>query len=549
MLANNHNCKLQSQYFKTMQRQHIERIIPSDDISVLLPLGNMFSNNPDLAYAFASEAYFLFTAQGRCTADDFQPSYNLLAHYGVALSNLFFGYDFVSGDMSLYTSSLTILKSLASKGFLKGKKNPIAMELNDIEKKLYESDRIRKSIKDGNKLISVRLDYEVIGGTVIFKPTIPRSPIDLNNFIIVPFLSVNEAMSTLTRVLSKYVLKIVQGDKIRYVTKNEDVLASIYGAERAKYLVSHIPDPRTMRFYVPSIGASIYSAGLTNIRLDAVDSISYVSSLAEIDLSEITLDFSQAKDYFAFVVNSMDSNGVAIVASDIVIPSYNVTVAEAKREIIEVSERMYNREVYDFMKSHSDLFNIEEYKKLPSKYGNKYEVLQTPTSVEVLRGMLEHGIYKVLLTSRKGSLSTVICTNDHKSLSKFYGKRYTKYYESEGNRLREMRYYILINKPNLIAPDDLKSTCSMFNLDYIYDMGIKMTGSTDVDRGMCVKAYILQCIDSCLNDIKDVTTVVRQPHLVTVRSLEARIDEEGNPVGYYKYIDLKSIVSIIKLAD
>ena len=112
MLASNHICAVQAQNFKVMQNCHIQSMIPCSNSSVLLPLNQMFINNPNLAYAYACEAYKLFMNQKRCSESDFQSSYTVLASYGVALSSLFFAYEIKTGKMALYTSSVSILKQL-----------------------------------------------------------------------------------------------------------------------------------------------------------------------------------------------------------------------------------------------------------------------------------------------------------------------------------------------------------------------------------------------------------------------------------------------------
>lgn len=542
MLGNNHICNVQSQNFKVMQSQHMMSVIPGSNISVLLPLSEMFRVNNSLAYAYASEAYKVFISQKRCTESDFQGSYNLLAHYGVALSSLFFAYDTSNGKMALYTTSISILKQLATKSFLKGKKQPIAIELQDIEKKLYESDRIKKSIKEGNKLIAVRLDSEVVGTNVVFTPTIPRSAIDLNSFIIVPFLAMNEAMSVLNTVLQDRVLRITQGDKVRVVTKNIQVLSSIYGESRAQYLVSQMPDARVLRFYVPSLGASIYTAGITNIHLEAVDSIEVVGSLAEVDLTEIKLDYSQAKDFFVNAVKKLPAKDIHIIAEDINIQQYNTTAKEAKKEILEVVDCLYDREVYDFMKAHPQYFDLNAYRQLPSKYGDKYEEIKIPSNIEDLRTLLNTGVYKILTNNRTGSLSTIIGTNDVKCLEKIFGRSYYKKYESEGNRLRAMEKVIKAKYPDKIPADKLITLREKYNLGYV---------STEVkESDSFVKSnLVLGEIYRYLQEIELNKTVIKQPHLVTVRSCEAKIDNEGKPVGFYKNIDVKSIISITRLSD
>ena len=543
MLAKNHICNVQEQNFKVMQNSHMQKVIPGSNISVLLSLNEMFTDNNNLAYAYACEAYKLFVSQKRCTEDGFQGSYNLLAHYGVALSGMFFAYELKTGKMSLHTSSLSILRTLATRSLLKGKKQPIAIELQDIEKKIYDSDRIKKSIKDGHKLVSVRLDSEVVGNNVVFIPTIPRSAIDLNEFIIVPFSAVNEAMRVLNYVLQERVLRITQGDKVRVVTKNSQLLQSVYGASREAYLNSQVPDARVLRFYVPSLGASIYTAGITNIHLEKIDSIEVVSSLAEVDLSEIKLDYSQAKDFFLSKVKSLPAKDVHDIAYELGIESYNATAKESKKEIKDIVDCMYDRDVYDYMKRNPKLFDLDEYKKLPSKFGDKYEDLQIPSTIDDLKALLNKGVYKVLVNNRSGSLSTIICSNDTKCLEKIYGKKYFRNYESEGNRLRALKSEITKKYSDGITDEKLVKICDKYNLMHVsYEVG-------GFKKGVYPAEEVLKVIRLYELDIENRKTVVKQPHLVTVRSCESKLDTDGNPVAFYKNIDLKSIISLTRLSD
>ena len=546
MLASNHICAVQAQNFKVMQNCHIQSMIPCSNSSVLLPLNQMFINNPNLAYAYACEAYKLFMNQKRCSESDFQSSYTLLASYGVALSSLFFAYEIKTGKMALYTSSVSILKQLATQNILKGKKNPIAAELQDIEQKLYTSDRIRKSIKDGNKLVCVRLDSSVVGTNVVFTPTIPRSPISLSEYILIPFIAMNEAMSYLNGVLQKSVLRITQGDKVRIVTKNMELLSSIYGQSRAQYLVSQVPDARVLRFYVPSVGASIYTAGITNIHLEAIDSIEVVNSLAEIDLSEIRLDYSQAKDFFISTIKKLPAKDIHNIANDLSIEQYNANVKEARDGIIDVVDCLYDREVYDYMKSHPQYFNLSAYKNLTSKYGNKYEEVPIPSSINDLKALLNKGVYKILANNRTGSLSTIICSNDKNCLAKIYGKKYFRLYESEGNRLRAMEKIVKAKYPDKITAGTLCKLRDKYNLGGICSEVNLEVNAPDEEMD---SSFLLGIIAQHLQDVELRKTVIIQPSLVTVRSCEAKLDKEGNPVNFYKNLDLNSIISIVRLSD
>ena len=66
---------------------------------------------------------------------------------------------------------------------------------------------------------------------------------------------------------------------------------------------------------------------------------------------------------------------------------------------------------------------------------------------------------------------------------------------------------------------------------------------------MVDSSFVLGSIDRYLQEVEMRKTVVKQPHLVTVRSCESKLDNEGNPVAFYKNIDIKSIISITRLSD
>lgn len=544
MLYKNHICNVQSQNFALMQDEYMRKVIPGDNISLLLPLNQMFIQNSNLAYSFACETYKVFVNQHRCTEDDFKSNYAQLATYGVALSGMFFAYELATGKMSLYTSSISVLNFLASRGMLVGKKDSIVIELQDITKKLYDSDRIKKSIKDGNKIVSVRLDPSIVNQTVVFTATIPRSALTLTDYIFVPYSAMSKAYQSLSDILKDKVFKIVQGDKVRYVTRNAGLLCSIYGNERTSYLLSQLPDARIQRFYLPSVGASIYTAGVTNIHLDKVDSVQYVTSLAEIDLSEIKLDYSQAKDFFLDTFRKLPAEGVHAVAEGMGIEATG-NARDVRKEVITHLDDMYDSEVYKLMKGYPQFFDLDKYKKLPSKFGDKYESVVIPSSKEDLVKLLQEGIYKILLIKRSGSFSTVICTNDKKSLAKIYGLNYFKYYESDGNRLRALGSIIKAKYPNKITVDKFVKARTKYNLGFVCSDMISDNSAPDKELD---SSMILGEIDKWLREVEMRKNVVKQPHLVTVRSCEAKLDKDRNPVDFYKSIDLNSIVQITRLS-
>ena len=269
-----------------------------------MTLREMLVARPDMCQMFADETYKEFEQRNWCDSEDYQLRYEQLATYGVLLSNLVFAYDCSKGTLSLYTSSVTKLKQLAQSGMLKGKKEPIPIEIDKIEKTLYSSDRIKKSIRTGGKLLSVRLDTEVKDGSVVMTATIPRTAISLDTHLIVPFTAMTRAHELLYKVFRQSICRVRMGDKVRDVSFNESLLVNIYGEERTKNLMSFLPNIYTLRFYVPNIGASKYVPGVTNISIANIDAIDPIT-LADVDLSEVNMNYDLVVPYFNKIVKNM----------------------------------------------------------------------------------------------------------------------------------------------------------------------------------------------------------------------------------------------------
>lgn len=550
MLGNNHICKVQSQNFKLMQQQWMQTHLTGDNISVLMPLRQMLAENPSMTYQFASEAYKLFVATGRCKESDFQDSYEQLALYGVAMSNFFLSYNTNTENFALYTSSYSILEALAHQGVLKGKKDPIQIELQKLKNTLVESDRVKSSMKKGDCIQAVRLDPEVCGNTVVFTATVPRSQLNINEEVLISYQAMDFAMAYINQILQEKILRVTMGEKVRVVTKNYSILAMIYGEARAKYLISRAYDPRIESFYVPSVGASIYTAGITNLKLKDVDKIEVIQSIQDIDLSEVKLDYSKAKDFFIKSVKGMSAEQIHKLGDICMLGEYNLTAKAAKESLADSYVNSVNdRELYDMMKAHQDLFDLSKYNDLPNKFGNDFEQVEVPTSIKDLEELLKTGVFKILITARKGGLSTIIGTNSSKELARVYGKAYYSKYESEGNRLRALEKAIRDKYKDSMTVEQLCKERKKYGLEYICsDVNLEVNAPDEVLGEDDIKHVMMEIYQN-QNAIENRKTVVKQPGLVTIRSCEAYVGDDGAIKNFYKNIDLKSVISIIRLSN
>lgn len=519
MLSNNHICKVQSQYFKQLEQAYFQRSFSEVPCSLLMSLRDMFNKNKEMCYAFAVEAYRYMITANKCNGDDFENSYELMATYGVSMSSVLWGYSLKNGSMSLYTTSIGILNGLASRGILKGKKEPIAIELQNIEKTLYQSDRIKKSLREcKNKLVCVRLDTELQGNNLVMKCTVPRSAPTLDDTIFIPFDAVKCATDMLHNILQSRILRVRMGDKVRDVTLNHEVLASIYG-ERANMLSSFIPDVYTQRFYVASVGASKYTLGVTNIKLAEIDEIKPVS-LADIDLSEINLDYSMVYDHFKERVDKIPENKLGIIAEDFGLDCLNAPSDDIRLRLKDVCLELYPKDIWDIMKKYPRVFATSSYMKKKSKYGDNYTRVEKPKSVSELVDLLKSGVYKIVITKRNGTFSTIIGTNNEKCLQRILGADYIAKYESLGVRLRYAKHLF----------DSGKSLGEVRKLS-----GLQELGTSGID--------LATELNERLGEIEMKKTVVKQNHLVGVRNLQVTSEKD-----FYKNIDINSIVEVISLS-
>lgn len=529
MLADNRICKVQSQFFPVLEKQYFDSYaLNQNDCRVLMPLSSMFNFNREMCTWFASTAKDAFISLGICDESIWKSNYWQLAHYGVFLSNFVFAYNLKEQDASkkfrLYTSSITLLKDLARRGLLHSKKGSIDIELDKIENEFYSSKKISNTLKDGKKIFSVRIDFEIGSeGKPIFYPTVPKSMINLDDYIFAPVQAVVQAQQSLTQLLLGGMYKVICGTKERFVTLNDQILSSIYGSDRARFLTTQRKDALTDSYYVPSVGASIYTAGVTNIKITDIDLIVPVQSIVEIDLSELKLDFSMLPEYFMEKLLKADKRAVDVVSIYFDIDSKELSFEENINIIKDKVRHCSSAELWKFMKQHQAIFNTAEYLQLPNKYGSEYTRVNIPRTKEELDKLLKAGVFKILTQKRNGSFSTIIGTNSSAELKRILGDNYFAEYEATGTKLRYLR-------DNIDKVPNIYDTCKGLGLEDVCP-----NINTPLEE-------VKHNIDLALTDNEFRKTVIKQPHLSLVRNCQAT--DKNN---YYAYVDVKNIVDLVCL--
>ena len=509
--------------------------------NILLPLSSAFLSDKAFALTCVNEAISKFKSLGLSITDEiYTNNYAQLAKYGVLYNSFVFGYDLKTGKLALYTNSTDLLKQLRKQGILVNKKGNIDALLQQIDEVLNNANKISKTFEEPNKLITCRLDLEMIADKFYFTPTGLRLTINTNDIVLVPYRIFEVVMETFNSDLQDVVFKIVQGDKIRIITKNRKVLEELYGKSRTDFLLSQQYNVMAAKMYAPVVGASIYTAGVTQVKLTDLSSIQMISleeAKKYVDFEDIKLDLSSVKSFFFDSLKDKNDYDVRLIAEtygvrDVHNKSLEQVIEELQKEISTIP----NHELWALMKA-SNAFDLDKYRKMPSKFGTSYNSVEIPKTKEDLDKLLKTGVFKILSIKRDGTYSTVIGTNSPKSLNAILGKDYLKY-ESEGVRLRYAANYV---KSYLNGEYTFSNVNDLFKyyfledkVTHVIDGASKLTGSE-----------LLEKIKGLLSNVDDRTTVMKQPHLSTIRCL----DVETNSGGFYRSIDVKTIVEIVQLSE
>lgn len=536
MLSSNNVCSMQRDRINYLQGLHSKAFLEGQASSIVGTLCEMFTADSALMYAFAGEAYKLFVTRGLCTESEWQSRYSELATYGYALGNMFYVYNLVDDKIELHTSSFGVLSSLASRGLLLTKGVSAEADVLKFRKALVDSKRISASIKAGGTLQTVRLDSVREGKLLKFKGVVPRSPINLGESLILPLNALESCATFLSSMLESRILEITSKDRVRVVTKNREVLGGVYSPTRVDFLLAHSRSHMLENgtFYVPSIGASEYTMGVSNIKLWDIDKIRLLNDLSSVDLQYVNVDLTMVKDYYESKVSTMSDSGILKVAGYWGMVTDNIAPTVLKTYCIGI--RKYNKDYFDLIKALPDLFSVNELKSVVNKYGSLNLEVMPRTNAELSR-MLWTGVFRVVSRTKKGSMSTTIVTNSQKELSRLLGRSYPRVYESEISKLSMAKSYL--ERKGMLEP------ISNEELDIVESIfGVWVDKDKPNDR----MGVTLDIGDRLYQVKESKNSVNRTTSSVLVRCCTPEINEDGSPIGYYRYLDCSGIVSMTQLS-
>ena len=371
-------------------------------------------------------------------------------------------------------------------------------------------------------------------------------------FFIVPYTYVMFYMKAVEALLKKgYTLRVHQSlsgiEKIRLITTNQEILSKYCDVLEATKGLTAKFFPLKGFFYAPSIGAPSTSAMVTNINL--FDTTVIKNSLPnDFKTYNITKPSDAVGDMIAegLIINKL----MTLKAEDIGDFYYIIENLPAKRYFAADAENISDGDIAKYLHSLSDFSKKRVYSMLGIEkelarrraiIGNGRQM--TAKEINDIENTFKNGICRVIIQKKDCRLSAVMGTNNKVILQKIYGNPLK--YESFAHR-----FYILLNwlsdEGSNLSDDSINEELKYLGLGYGTE-GIKAvnaylsTDRNDIDEEN-LKGALADIIGVSLKRSNAQVSTNKVSTNVLVRTLTARLDENHNPVDYYKYIDKSKII-------
>lgn len=557
MLYYNKTANLAKQMMVQETDKFFNAFLQGNTSCILPSIRDLATRNQNLAYTLAAEVYKIFIEKKWMSPSDWSVKYYTLVAYGFLMCDLAFIYNPDNEKFELHTSSVSMIQRLASQGYVEGatKKDAAELSVQKAVDALSGNKKILTSLKKDNVIQTVRLDPSMNGRELKFKITVPRSQVDIVKTMIVPFTCYMQVIKDLQSLFKRGFVKVTmnEGEKVRVVTLNHGLLSKIYTPDRVNQLSGFAPNAYMKSFYVPSVGASVYSLGVTNIKPETIDTLEIVN-LKDIDLSEVNVDFTMVRPYFIQQLNNLNLQQLKTLIKNLAIP-VDASFTRSKAGCISVLEnwvytsqdsKAYESNLYLLMKE-SPFFDISGLSNMQNIYGNMMQQVNYPGSPAGLAQLLNTGVFRITTRRRAGSMSTHIVTNNPTELKRVLGDDYFARFESYGVKLNyAMNLVVAVGKKYgsntpLKKESDIYSKLAEFDI-YLPD--------EDKEKVLTYEDLYVVLNKAKANEVDANKTVVSQAHLVVARNCQAWYSpEEQKAYDYYKNIDPNSIVSIIRLSE
>lgn len=537
MLYENEDCKKALSMAVSTQSRCTMRELQSGSNYVVGNIFDLVRVNPEIGVLFVNEAHACLVGAEIIPDTDeiWEKHYSQLIVYGLALSSLFYVYDTTKDGLSLHTSSISLIKSLLDAGKLEASKGRLLQD--EYQRWVKQISSIGTTFKEGNTVRTLRLELQPSGKYTV---TIPRSCVNFLEQPIIPYDVLTNELRSIVTLSASNLLKITMADKVRFVSTNQSILEKVYGAKRALSLLKMTEGMQMgdSSIYLPSVGASVHTPGLTCVDLISVDFITG-ASLEEVDLSEVSINYDKAKPFLLSKINAQTIPDILRVFN---IPKETMagkSTADIKEYLTACIIRTFDADVYNaiFRLGYSE----EEYSSFSTPLGDCYQEVDVPSSASALRARLDTGVYKIIYTKRDGKFGTLIGTNCGKLLREVYGKGYMRKFESEGVRLSKVLHKVM--QTNTVEVDYVATLCENLGLDILAEeIKKKFLLSKEVSS-----EEVVSIVERHIDGVESRKTTKPNPDNVLIRNCFATT-EGGVSNNYYRSIDFRTICAIYKMS-
>lgn len=500
--------------FGTIQDKSYLKTVSDTELSIYIEAGNYDSENDAFFAKYFTWGYM----------------------YALLRDSLFYVYDVEKDALALHVGGIDTLSYLNRCDLLEAPKGKV---LSDEFKRYEKHFSNPYSVFPQNDCVkTVRLELQPSGK---FSVTIPRSAVNFKESPIFTFLQLLNELKMFKTLAGGQILKIEMGDKVRYVTTDKGLLRMVYSSERVDSLYkSAVTTPMgSTSMYLPSVGASAYSFGLTRLDLLTLDRVS-AGNLEEIDLSNVNVNFDKVKPFLLSKLNSqnlMKFTSALNILTELLAGKSN---AEVKELVVATISRGYDADLFESMKALG--YSAKDLEEFSTPVGDCYTEVAIPSSANALRARLDTGVYKIIFTKRDGRMGTIIGTNCAKYLRETLGGGYFKKFESEGVRLSALMKKVM--KEETINIDALAKSCEeTYGLPIVAS---EIRGTFVLSDTASVEE-VTAIIEKYMSGVESRKTSKPNPDNVLIRNCFATL-EGGVSNNFYRNVDFKMIRQIYKLS-
>lgn len=444
---------------------------------VFTSLKGLCGMSPNLYNEYYGKAYLLFNQAGALTQEN-ATNYDIITFYGMAMSGRFMVLTPRTGKAELFTSSLTELNALHKEGRLVKRDGTLA-DMETFYKKFYIAEGtidkgMAKSLNENDTFFAVKLEPKFSNGCMKYIASMPRPTRKLSESVIVPIVELTCGVNCIRELAKKHLLtaKVSRPDGSideRYITLNPNILSQYYDTDRVNDLLRRSTkfDVNLNKNYLPSVGASIHSEGISNISPFALEGIA-ICQKPNIDRTLLNFDYSVVPQVFMDALGKLSQEQLSVIQQAFKVNPEAQTRFQVESEIKQTILTVRNTNLFKFMQQHPDMFDMNTLLQTKKTYIKGMKRVDIPKTTQELRDLLNQSICRVRIKRTNGSSMVRDITNSKTKLQEVYGSNYVAEFESE-NTKRKYLVYLLNKHTGEMNAQVLKSYCVGAGLPEIYN--------------------------------------------------------------------------------